>query len=512
MNPHRLVSLPLSLLFAFLGAAASSGQQPGDAIPNWPAPATWSPHPTPFRTHGLTTLSAASPLPFIGITPCRVADTRGNGYTGQYGPPALVANATRGFTITGVCGIPGTAQAVSFNFAALNVGAAGDLRVFPAGGGVPSVSTLNYNANTPNIANAAVVELGGGSITVQADAVSIDLIIDVNGYYAPAAGTGTSNTFLGMNAGNSGDNNTGFGDHVLTNNGASNNTAIGSQALNANTIGGDNTAIGASALLTNHSGNSNTATGTNALLANYSGSNNTAVGWHALTTNYGGGTNTAVGGAALQSNDSDGNTAIGYAALVSSTGSNNIAIGVGAGGNQGAGSHNIYIGNGNIGTVGESNTIRIGNVNFQDGGTIITGISGLPSINGTPVYVNAGGRMGTSTSSSWRVKQDIRDIGGESDRLMKLCPVAFEYKREFDPAGLTQYGLIVEEVAEVFPDLVTSDREGRPEGVRYHLLAPLLLNEVQKQRRTIETQRTEIEDLKARLARLEARLPAERQP
>jgi hypothetical protein len=92
---------------------------------------------------------------------------------------------------------------------------------------------------------------------------------------------------------------------------------------------------------------------------------------------------------------------------------------------------------------------------------------------------------------------------------MKLRPVAFEYKPEFDPAGQTQYGLIAEEVAEVYPDLVTSDRAGRPEGVRYHLIAPLLLNEVQKQRRTIESQQTEIEELKARLAALEARLPVE---
>src|SRR4029079_5927476 len=129
-------------------------------------------------------------------------DTRGNGFTGQYGPPALVANATRSFTITGRCGIPASAAAVSFNFAALNVGGAGDLRVFPAGGGVPLVSTLNYDANTPNIANAAIVALGsGGGITMQADAVGIDLIIDVNGYYAPA-GVGSYNTFLGSNAGN----------------------------------------------------------------------------------------------------------------------------------------------------------------------------------------------------------------------------------------------------------------------------------------------------------------------
>jgi hypothetical protein len=102
---------------------------------------------------------------------------------------------------------------------------------------------------------------------------------------------------------------------------------------------------------------------------------------------------------------------------------------------------------------------------------------------------------------------------------MSLRPVAFKYKPEFDPAGQTQYGLIAEEVAEVYPDLVTSDRASRPEGVRYHLIAPLLLNEVQKQRRTIDTQQaaiasqqTEIENLKARLAALETRLPPAPRP
>ncbi len=175
----------LVLISAFLtGVALASG-----AIPNWPAPAVWSPP----RASGITTLSAAPPLPFIPVTPCRVADTRGNGFVGQYGPPSLVANATRSFTITGMCGIPAGAAAVSFNFAALNVAGGGDLRVFPAGEGVPLVSTLNYNGNTPNIANAAVVPLGsGGAITVQADAVPIDLIIDVNGYYSSYPATNTT--------------------------------------------------------------------------------------------------------------------------------------------------------------------------------------------------------------------------------------------------------------------------------------------------------------------------------
>ena len=114
----------------------------------------------------------------------RVMVTGGNGFVGAFGPPSLVANANRTFDIAGQCGIPTSAVAVSFNFGALNVGGAGDLRIFPDGFALPLVSTLNYNANTPNIANAAVVPLGAtGGITVRADAVSVDLIIDINGYY-----------------------------------------------------------------------------------------------------------------------------------------------------------------------------------------------------------------------------------------------------------------------------------------------------------------------------------------
>jgi hypothetical protein len=178
MAIHRFVVL--SVIATSLAHFAAGGE----GIPNWPAPASWS----PSRSHAVSTLSETPPRPFIGVTPCRVADTRGNGFTGAYGPPALVANATRSFAFAGQCGIPAGAEAVSFNFGALNVGGAGDLRVFPAGGGIPLVSTLNYNASTPNIANAAIVPLGSGAITVQADAVSIDLIIDVNGYYSSTFG------------------------------------------------------------------------------------------------------------------------------------------------------------------------------------------------------------------------------------------------------------------------------------------------------------------------------------
>ena len=66
---------------------------------------------------------------------------------------------------------------------------------------------------------------------------------------------------------------------------------------------------------------------------------------------------------------------------------------------------------------------------------------------------------------------------------MRLRPVTFRYKKSIEDGDKpTQYGLIAEEVAEVFPDLVVYNKDGEPETVKYHLLATLLLNELQKQK------------------------------
>jgi len=104
------------------------------------------------------------------------------------------------------------------------------------------------------------------------------------------------------------------------------------------------------------------------------------------------------------------------------------------------------------------------------------------------VYVNSSGQLGTLTSSR-RFKNDIRDIGNSSDRLMQLRPVSFRYKdsAEKGPHPL-QYGLIAEEVATVYPDLVQYDKQGKPFTVYYHLLTPIMLNELQKQHHLVEAQ------------------------
>jgi hypothetical protein len=81
-----------------LAAAWLPAQAPDTSIPNWPAPATWSPR---ARAAAWRRWNATPPLPFIGLAPCRVVDTRGNGFTGQFGPPALVGGRLAHFHARG---------------------------------------------------------------------------------------------------------------------------------------------------------------------------------------------------------------------------------------------------------------------------------------------------------------------------------------------------------------------------------------------------------------------------
>jgi len=85
-------------------------------------------------------------------------------------------------------------------------------------------------------------------------------------------------------------------------------------------------------------------------------------------------------------------------------------------------------------------------------------------------------------------------MGANTAKLGQLRPVMFHLKT--DPEGALQYGLIAEEVAKVYPELVIRDGSGRIDGVRYDELAPMLLNEVQKQQRINEAQVAEMSDLK----------------
>jgi len=116
------------------------------------------------------------------------------------------------------------------------------------------------------------------------------------------------------------------------------------------------------------------------------------------------------------------------------------------------------------------------------------------------VVVSSTGQPGIVTSSA-RYKYDIRDIGGASTGLMQLRPVSFRYKN--DPSATLQYGLVAEEVARMYPELVTRDTDGKLQSVRYLEITALLLNELQKQTTKVAVQQHEIDALSERLAALE---------
>ncbi len=122
-----------------------------------------------------------------------------------------------------------------------------------------------------------------------------------------------------------------------------------------------------------------------------------------------------------------------------------------------------------------------------------TGVLTVPGARGhaltaspVAVMIDAAGELGIM-SSSRRYKEDIRDMGDASTGLMALRPVTYHY-RSAGAGSALEYGLIAEEVAEVYPDLVARLGDGTIETVQYHKVNAMLLNEVQKQYRRIEAQ------------------------
>lgn len=265
------------------------------------------------------------------------------------------------------------------------------------------------------------------------------------------------------------------------------NSASGSAALRSNTTGIFNTASGSSALVSNTTGMSNSAFGLAALASNTVGFGNTAAGFDALAQNTFGTYNAAFGSGALRSSaHADGNAAFGTNALGSTTGGFNTALGYAAGRNNTTGYFSIFIGN--YGAATDNATIKIGEQDQQTS-AFLAGVRGVTTRrnDAIPVLVDSAGQLGT-VSSSRSVKQDIQDLGTFADRLLELRPVAFRYKQHAaeSPDTPVQFGLIAEEVAEVFPELVVYDDEGKPQTVKYHLLSSLLLGELQQLHARVE--------------------------
>ncbi|MCU1221907.1 MAG: hypothetical protein JWN42_3104, partial [Candidatus Angelobacter sp.] len=129
-------------------------------------------------------------MAFYPMPPCRLVDTRLA--TGPLGGPSLIASAIRNFPLlSSSCNIPATARAYSLNYTAVPKKALGFLTTWPAGQTQPLVSTLNSTTGAVT-ANAAIVPSGtNGDISVFVTDAS-DLVIDVNGYFAPPGAGGLS--------------------------------------------------------------------------------------------------------------------------------------------------------------------------------------------------------------------------------------------------------------------------------------------------------------------------------
>jgi Chaperone of endosialidase len=350
--------------------------------------------------------------------------------------------------------------------------------------------------------------------------------------------TGGFNTAIGffsLRSDTTGQLNTAIGAGTLLANTADANTATGAGALLSNISGTDNTADGAFALFSN-TATGNTAIGSKALLNNTTGGTlgnsngydvgpNVAVGWRALESNTIASANTAVGYQALGSlavgyqgtdvglctavgfqalanvhgSNNLGNDAFGYQALVNLTdgqtnlavgtlalvdladGNANVAIGTVAGNILTSGNNNIFIGSG-AGGPDESYTIRIG---ANHTATYIAGVNGA-TVQGIPVLIDTStSRLGTNTSSK-RFKDEIKPMDTSSEALFLLKPISFRYKKEIDPAGTLQFGLVAEDVEDISPDLVVRDKEGKPYSVRYDHVNAMLLNEFLKEHKKVQ--------------------------
>ncbi len=122
--------------------------------------------------HGLT---------FSAATPCRLVDTR------KTGNP-IAGGTSQNYTVPqlGGCNIPTTAAAYSLNVTVVPHGTLGYITIWPTGEAQPTISTMN-SLDGRIKANAAIVPAGtNGAVSVYVTDTT-DVILDIDGYFAPAA-------------------------------------------------------------------------------------------------------------------------------------------------------------------------------------------------------------------------------------------------------------------------------------------------------------------------------------
>jgi hypothetical protein len=140
-----------------------------------------------------------APTAYAPLQPYRICDTRSvaiTGYSTECSGSPLGQGQSMNVQVTGVDGpagasqsVPSDAQSVVLNVTAIFGTAGTFLTVFPAGDAVPTASNLNVNAGT-NQANLVVVALGtGGQVSIYNSQGSINVAVDVQGYFAAPSGS-----------------------------------------------------------------------------------------------------------------------------------------------------------------------------------------------------------------------------------------------------------------------------------------------------------------------------------
>ena len=371
---------------------------------------------------------------------------------------------------------------------------------------------------------------------------------------------GSSNVAIGDtaldDASFSGANNVAVGHAAMSSTTSGNfNSGVGAYSLNSNTTGSSNSSYGSSSLENNTTGSSNSAYGAGALNSNTTASNNTAVGYQAGYSNTTGAANTFVGFGSGRSSTGTNNTFYGKdSGFYVTSGSNNTILGRYDGNQNGldirTSTGNIVLSDGDGNPrlrIASSGAISFGSTNGSndiEGGSVGLALNGsdglqlLDSRSNSSIntyryrFYNTNGLVGSittngsttsyNTSSDYRLKENVVDLTGATDRLKQLEPKRFNFIADADT---TVDGFIAHEVQAIVPEAITGthnevevwkDGEELPDGVsvgdnkldddgntipKYQgidqsKLVPLLVAAVKEQQATIEA-------LEARIAALE---------
>ena len=263
---------------------------------------------------------------------------------------------------------------------------------------------------------------------------------------------GTNNTFMGEYVGSAGPS----GTFILNTANATDNVAIGVESMRY--------LVGAST----GQGCFNVAVGVLSLTGIINGTGLTAWGVSSSGQNQYSNYGSAFGHSSMSDGDGSNNTAFGFQSAVGNTSNYNNFISINGATVYGSAP---YMAN---------NRLRIGQATGSSAQYLnkayISGIQ-TTSVIGNALSVSSSDQFG-ATSSSIRFKENIEDMNEYSHKIMDLRPVSFTYKK--DTHKTKQYGLIAEEVAKLFPDLVSYDKDGTPFSVYYEKLPSILLNELQK--------------------------------